>query len=191
MKIGWKKRQGFTIVELLIVIVVIGVLAAISLVAYTGIQNRAYDARIDSAVNQVEKALRIWGSENGNVIRGGNNSTTPAGALGCTDGSSGWIGAGSYVCSVEDTLVAAKLLPSGFTASLPNNAHYNPTAGGRLSIMLYTCSAVGSGNYALYWSLRSPTVEDSNSINTTLSSCGNTTNIRDSWGMRAAKIIQL
>ncbi len=31
------KKQGFTIVELLIVIVVIGILAAISAVAYTGI----------------------------------------------------------------------------------------------------------------------------------------------------------
>ena len=34
-------RSGFTIVELLIVIVVIGVLAAISVVAYNGVQNRA------------------------------------------------------------------------------------------------------------------------------------------------------
>lgn len=35
------KRNGFTIVELLIVIVVIGILAAISLVAFSGVQYRA------------------------------------------------------------------------------------------------------------------------------------------------------
>ena len=38
------KKYGFTIVELLIVIVVIGVLAAISIVLYSSIQARAKDA---------------------------------------------------------------------------------------------------------------------------------------------------
>ena len=36
-----QKRTGFTIVELLIVIVVIGILAAITIVAFNGIQTRA------------------------------------------------------------------------------------------------------------------------------------------------------
>jgi len=40
--------KGFTIVELLIVIVVIGILAAITIVAYNGIQNRAKDAALKS-----------------------------------------------------------------------------------------------------------------------------------------------
>lgn len=40
------RRGGFTIVELLIVIVVIGILAAISIVAYNGIQNRSNDTVI-------------------------------------------------------------------------------------------------------------------------------------------------
>ncbi|MEO7905179.1 MAG: prepilin-type N-terminal cleavage/methylation domain-containing protein [Candidatus Saccharimonadales bacterium] len=35
------KMRGFTVVELLIVIVVIGILAAITIVAYRGIQQRA------------------------------------------------------------------------------------------------------------------------------------------------------
>ncbi len=35
------KSRGFTIVELLIVIVIIAILAAITIVAYNGIQNRA------------------------------------------------------------------------------------------------------------------------------------------------------
>ena len=39
-----RKAHGFTIVELLIVIVVIAILAAIAIAAYTNIQDRANDA---------------------------------------------------------------------------------------------------------------------------------------------------
>ena len=39
-------HTAFTIVELLIAIVIIGILAAITLLAYNGIQNRAYDSSV-------------------------------------------------------------------------------------------------------------------------------------------------
>lgn len=52
-----KNTSGFTIVELLIVIVVIAVLATISVVAYTGIQARAQDSRRISDLQSITKAL--------------------------------------------------------------------------------------------------------------------------------------
>ena len=56
MKVG-KNKQGFTIVELLIVIVVIAILAAITIVAYTGITNRANDSAISSELSQNTKKI--------------------------------------------------------------------------------------------------------------------------------------
>lgn len=51
------KHKGFTIVELLIVIVVIGVLAAITIVSYNGVQRRARATSIVSDLKAAEKAF--------------------------------------------------------------------------------------------------------------------------------------
>lgn len=56
-------REGFTIVELLIVIVVIGILAAISIVAYNGIQNRSNDAAVKNDLTQMAKKVALYNAE--------------------------------------------------------------------------------------------------------------------------------
>ncbi len=52
-------RRGFTIVEMLIVIVVIAILAAISVVAYNGIQNRGNDSSIQADLSNFAKLMEI------------------------------------------------------------------------------------------------------------------------------------
>ncbi len=60
-----KRSRGFTIVELLIVIVVIAILAAITIVAYNGIQDRARSAALRSDLTQVDKQLKLFQADKG------------------------------------------------------------------------------------------------------------------------------
>jgi prepilin-type N-terminal cleavage/methylation domain-containing protein len=63
-----RRQQGFTIVELLIVIVVIAILAAITIVAYNGIQNRARLSAASQALSQGQKKIAAWGVVNADVL---------------------------------------------------------------------------------------------------------------------------
>jgi prepilin-type N-terminal cleavage/methylation domain-containing protein len=59
-----QKQKGFTIVELLIVIVVIGILAAITIIAFNGIQDKARQTQVSAAANQAGKKIRLYQVEN-------------------------------------------------------------------------------------------------------------------------------
>jgi len=56
---------AFTIVELLVVIVVIGILAAITIVSYTGIQTKAATASLQSDLANVSQQLKLYYVDHG------------------------------------------------------------------------------------------------------------------------------
>ena len=69
---GWdlilNKQRGFTIVELLIVVVVIGILAAIVVVGYGAVTNSAHDASVKSDLQQIDDAFKQYSLDNQGVF---------------------------------------------------------------------------------------------------------------------------
>lgn len=61
-----KAQSGFTIVELLIVIVVIGILAALVLNTFQGVQARARDTERKTDINAIHTHLEVYYNDNGN-----------------------------------------------------------------------------------------------------------------------------
>ncbi len=116
------RQQGFTIVELLIVVVIIAILAAITIVSYNGIQTRANNSAADALVNNVSKKLHAY-----YTLKGSYPSNTAAGAL-TTD-------LNTYTeSSVGTTTFTA--IPSTATPSTPTSAN------GKTSLKVELC---GSG----------------------------------------------
>ena len=60
-----RNSKGFTIVELLIVIVVIGILAALVLNSFRGVQERARDTERRTDTNSVATQLEVYYTDNG------------------------------------------------------------------------------------------------------------------------------
>jgi prepilin-type N-terminal cleavage/methylation domain-containing protein len=60
-----KRNQGFTIVELLIVIVVIGILALLVITTYSGIQQKARNSKRSSDIKSLQTQLEAFFSQNG------------------------------------------------------------------------------------------------------------------------------
>jgi prepilin-type N-terminal cleavage/methylation domain-containing protein len=59
-----KSRQGFTIVELLIVVVVIAILASITIASYNGVRKNAVNSSIQSTLSQSAKKIEMYRSSN-------------------------------------------------------------------------------------------------------------------------------
>lgn len=64
------RQRGFTIVELMVVIVVIAILATMTVVAYTALQERARDAKRKQDVSNIAKLLTLYELENGPLHNG-------------------------------------------------------------------------------------------------------------------------
>lgn len=143
-------QNGFTIVELLIVIVVIGILAAITVVAFNGVQQQARDTIRKNDLALIRDALNLYNIDNNTWVETGSG-------CGYNGDGNGWFShvngsPTSYPKSVSNCLKEAGYIkkdiidPTGGTTS-------SPTAG--FSYMKYHCGVGASQQVFIYAKLES------------------------------------
>lgn len=76
----WAKQTGFTIVELIVVIVIIALLIAITTVVYNGVQRRGYDVSVMSDLTHIADEYELYNVNNkvypyGTVLNNGTAFT--------------------------------------------------------------------------------------------------------------------
>lgn len=111
-------RKGFTIVELLVVIVVIAILAGISITAYSGIQQRADTTSRLSEMKAWEKALRIYIADKGSLPIDGTNVVSGA------PGGTYCLGTGFKNYGGDNRDDCGEVYAASDTATNPNNGYY-------------------------------------------------------------------
>lgn len=101
-------EAGFSLVELLVVIFVIGVLAALLTTNLMGVRSRAEDARIKAGLQDLKKALRIYYNDYQSYPAGSGGAIAGCGAAGDQTCS------GSTFSNGNET-VYMKEMPEGFS----------------------------------------------------------------------------
>lgn len=150
-------QKGFSIVELIVIIVVIGILATIAVVSYNGIQNNAHDASVQSDLDNIAGQLEAYRTQSSNIDQEFPYTASQVGGIGfnaskdsydtslsvnlvyCTDSTHQQFAlaaaskSGNVYLMTEDGLRSTALTTSGFTSSLCSTLGLTHVANGYAS----------------------------------------------------------
>jgi type IV pilus assembly protein PilA len=144
-----KVQQGFTLIELMIVVAIIGILASVALPAYQTYTNKAKFSEVVLATSNVKTAVEICGQAKASAA--GDGTATAFEALcinGVAAGGVNAVGASGFVAGVTATASGTNVLITGTSQNIAGNATYTLT--GTLANGQVTWAQAG-GCLALGW----------------------------------------
>lgn len=167
-----RKDSGFTIVELLVVIVVIGILAAITIISYTGVTARAKTSQSQSNAQSAQTVAEAYNADTGSypptaaafsstVVNGVNLTTKLPANMVIVPGVGGTAGAFTGSPASLTTLWGTTILAKDFTKTVtwacspdctsPTGGritYYDFSAGAQANGVVYVGTAGSSTNFA-------------------------------------------
>lgn len=143
------QTRGFTIVELLIVIVVIGILAAITIVAFSGVQARARDTARVSKIEAIADAIELYRIDNGQYppIQDGQGVE----GTGCGSATDNWGHCDRLMHLVTYLAPYMTIDPVSLSSATQGNYYYNYTSQAvdnyqTYGMLVYTEGAAGQSD---------------------------------------------
>lgn len=158
------RKNGFTIVELLIVIVVIAILAAITIVAFNGVQSSSRDAVKKQDVAAIVKALEAYYAEKG-YYPNANTYTPGSTAINGSWSSTSDASWANLIATMSPTITTLPK-PSGSNLTVP--AISNGNSYDYFGLQGSYCGVPSGQGYLLVYRLEGP------QVNTYEGTCGGT-----------------
>lgn len=206
------KPRGFTVVELIVVIVVVALIGSVAVISYASSRDHAKDTIRRVSVQQIQQAvdsLKMRRDET--LFVGGYHSfaSAPPDANGfCTyntNSASSGVTAANWVyhsaptsnhrCTFGQMLMGTGVLPKDFFSELPPNEEYVAAVArqSEAAMTMYLCET-GTTRWALYYYIKYPTQEESDSLTEVRASCNTgpgESDLRNTLKMRAAIELRL